>query len=75
MRELNPKLVTEISNLRKENTEIPELRKKFAEAEAKNVKLRQTIEENTELKTRIEELDRKNKMDNANLMADSKPES
>jgi len=49
LRELNTKLLAEISELRKENTEIPELREKllrFAEVEAENARLKQIIEEN-----------------------------
>ena len=83
LRELNSKLLAEISELRKENAEIPELREKllkFAEVEAENAKLRQIIEENAkrdaenpEHKIRIEELE-KNSADisaeNAELKAE-----
>ena len=52
LRELNAKLLVEITELRKENAEIPELREKllkFAEVEAEKVKLRR------ELKARSDE--------------------
>ena len=52
LRELNVKLLAEITELRKkfaeiesENAEIPELRRKVADVEAENAKLRQIIEE------------------------------
>ena len=67
LRELNAKLLAEITELRKENTEIPELREKFlkfAEVEAENARLKQIIEENArrdaenaELKSRVGELE------------------
>ena len=47
LRELNAKLLVEITELRKENAEIPELREKllkFAEVEAEKVKLRRELE-------------------------------
>ncbi|CAG8560545.1 7955_t:CDS:2 [Ambispora gerdemannii] len=40
LKELNSKLLAEITNLRKENAEIPELRKKFSEVEAENNELK-----------------------------------
>src|SRR3954447_13572785 len=55
LRELNTKLLAEISELRKENTEIPELREKllkFAEVEAEKIKLRR------ELKAKTDELEK-----------------
>src|ERR1044072_5424516 len=67
LRELNAKLLVEITELRKENAEIPELREKllrFAEVEAENARLKQIIEENArrdaenaELKSRVGELE------------------
>src|SRR5215213_8576869 len=67
LRELNAKLLVEITGLRKENAEIPELREKllrFADVEAENEKLKKIIEENTrrdaenaELKSRVGELE------------------
>src|SRR3954464_6027923 len=55
LRELNTKLLAEISELRKGNTEIPELREKllkFAEVEAEKMELRR------ELKARTDELEK-----------------
>src|SRR5947207_4700353 len=55
LRELNTKLLADISELRKENTEIPELREKllkFAEVEAEKMELRR------ELKARTDELEK-----------------
>ena len=52
LRELNAKLLAEITELRKENTEIPKLREKFAEVEAEKVELRR------ELKGRTDELEK-----------------
>ncbi|CAI2191595.1 680_t:CDS:2, partial [Funneliformis geosporum] len=40
LRELNSRLASEITELRKENAEIPELRKKFSEVEAENNELK-----------------------------------
>ena len=67
LRELNAKLLAEITGLRKGNAEIPELREKllrFSDVEAENAKLKQIIEENTrrdaenaELKSRVGELE------------------
>src|SRR6266496_5143800 len=55
LRELNAKLLVEITELRKENAEIPELREKllkFAEVEAEKVELR------WEFKARSDELEK-----------------
>jgi predicted nuclease with TOPRIM domain len=67
LRELNAKLLDEITELRKkfaeiecENVEIPELRRKVAEVEAENAKLKQIIEENARRDARVEELEQKN---------------
>jgi predicted nuclease with TOPRIM domain len=64
LRELNAKLLAEITELRKENTEIPKLREKFAEVETENARLKQIIKgnarrdtENAELKSRVGELE------------------
>ena len=63
LRELNVKLLAEITELRKkfaeiesENAEIPELRRKVADVEAENAKLRQIIEENAKCDVRVKEL-------------------
>src|SRR5437660_42050 len=61
LRELNDKLLAEISELRREN----------AEVKAENTKLKQAIEANAELKTRFEELEKKNKTDTSNLIAEN----
>jgi hypothetical protein len=73
LRQLNAKLLAEISELKKENAEIPDLKRKFAEIESEKVELkariaellRQAVEENkrrdvenAELKARIEELEK-----------------
>jgi hypothetical protein len=50
LREVNARLLIEIS----------ELRRKFAEVEAENVKLKQIIEENVRRDARVEELEQKN---------------
>uniref|UniRef100_U9V0D0 Uncharacterized protein n=1 Tax=Rhizophagus irregularis (strain DAOM 181602 / DAOM 197198 / MUCL 43194) TaxID=747089 RepID=U9V0D0_RHIID len=50
LREVNARLLVEIS----------ELRKKFAEVEAENAKLKQIIEENARRDARVEELEQKN---------------
>src|SRR2546421_2309246 len=67
LRELNVKLLAEITELRKkfaeiesENAEIPELRRKVADVEAENAKLRQIIEENAKRDVRVKELEQKN---------------
>ncbi|CAB5368266.1 unnamed protein product [Rhizophagus irregularis] len=67
LRELNVKLLAEITELRKkfaeiesENAEIPELRRKVADVEAENAKLRQIIEENAKHDVRVKELEQKN---------------
>ncbi|CAG8452821.1 10226_t:CDS:2 [Ambispora gerdemannii] len=52
LKELNSKLLTEISDLRKENSDV----------KAENTKLKQAMEENAELKSRIDELE-KNRTD------------
>ena len=49
LREVNARLLVEIS----------EFRKKFAEVEVENAKLKQIIEENARLDARIEELEQK----------------
>ena len=56
LRELNAKLLAEITKLRKENVEIPELREKllrFAEVEAENARLKQIIEESAGVMLRM----------------------
>ena len=73
LKELNAKLLAEISELKKENAWIPDLKRKFAEIESEKVELkariaellRQAVEEskrrdveNAELKARIEELEK-----------------
>src|SRR5947208_16768425 len=50
LREVNARLLVEIS----------ELRKKFVKVEAENTKLRQIIEENAKRDARVEELEQKN---------------
>ena len=50
LREVNARLLIEIS----------ELRRKFAEVEAENAKLKQIIEENARRDARVEELEQKN---------------
>ena len=53
--------------------EISELRKENAEVKAENTKLKQAIhvDANAELKTRFEELEKKNKTDTSNLIAEN----
>ncbi|RHZ84225.1 hypothetical protein Glove_84g177 [Diversispora epigaea] len=50
--QLNSRLASEITELRKENAEISELRKKFSEVEAENIKLKA---ENVKLIQALEE--------------------
>ncbi|CAG8788754.1 19057_t:CDS:2, partial [Gigaspora rosea] len=71
LKELNFKLLAEITELRKENAKIPELRKKFAKIEAENTKLKQAIEENAVLKIRFEELEKKHKTDTTKLTTEN----
>ncbi|RHZ60196.1 hypothetical protein Glove_357g43 [Diversispora epigaea] len=65
LRELNSRLASEITELRKENAEISELRKKFSEVEAENNELKaenndkDTAVENAELKARVAKLEQK----------------
>ncbi|RHZ81473.1 hypothetical protein Glove_120g238 [Diversispora epigaea] len=61
LRELNSRLASEITELRKENADI----------KAENVKLKQALEEYAVLKIRFEELEKKNKTDIAKLTAEN----
>ncbi|CAG8592336.1 8187_t:CDS:1 [Paraglomus occultum] len=46
-------------------------RRILTSSKAENTKLKQAIEENAELKTRFEELEKKNKTDTSNLIAEN----
>ena len=61
LQELNSQLIATVAELRKENAEI----------KAENIKLKQAIEANAEFKTRFEELEKKNKTDTSNLIAEN----
>ncbi|RHZ84365.1 hypothetical protein Glove_82g23 [Diversispora epigaea] len=76
LRELNSRLASEITELRKENAEIPELRKKFSEVEAENielktenVKLKQALEEHESRFAKLEQNDKDTAVENAELKA------
>ncbi|KAF0513109.1 zinc finger bed domain-containing protein 1-like [Gigaspora margarita] len=60
LRELNSRLVSEITELRKENTKILELKKKFVEVEAENTKVKTENAEISELKKKFAEIEAKN---------------
>ena len=57
LRELNAKLLAEITELRKENAEIPELREKLLKFEAENGELKAVNAEIPDLRRKISEFD------------------
>ncbi|GBB87907.1 hypothetical protein RclHR1_01440022 [Rhizophagus clarus] len=57
LRELNAKLLAEITELRKENAEIPELREKLLKFEAENGELKVVNAEIPDLRRKISEFD------------------
>ncbi|RHZ78665.1 hypothetical protein Glove_158g77 [Diversispora epigaea] len=76
LRELNSRLASEITELRKENAEIPILRKNFSEVEAENnklkaenVKLKQALEEHESRFVKLEQNDKDTAVENAELKA------
>ncbi|RIA85038.1 hypothetical protein C1645_831411 [Glomus cerebriforme] len=81
LRELNVKLLAEITELRKkfaeiesENAEIPELRRNVADVEAENAKLRQIIEENAKRDSSVA-VDGQSKNDKEAIAKQSVPSS
>ncbi|KAF0561131.1 zinc finger bed domain-containing protein 1-like [Gigaspora margarita] len=76
LRELNSRLASEITELRKENAEISELRKKFSKVEAENielkaekVKLKQALKEHESKFVKLEQNDKDTAVENAELKA------
>ncbi|POG57973.1 hypothetical protein GLOIN_2v1488957 [Rhizophagus irregularis DAOM 181602=DAOM 197198] len=61
LKELNSRLLIEITDLRNE----------YAKIKAENTKLKHVIEEKAELRSRFEELEKRNKVDTNNLIAEN----